>query len=772
MRSMPIALLAVMLYCALAYGGITLTREHSRIAALWVPNAVMVAILLRTATGSHSALVTGAFMGNVTANLLAGDPFVQAAGLSLCNSVEILLVVHLMRRFSGPRPDMTELRDLMTFSAVGGIVAPILSGAGATIMLSSPSSGIDLAIFPRWVAADGLGMLIVAPTLMIFADAWTNRKSARQRSLSDWILIMGGGVLIAALPFLHVKLPAFFLAGPFVILAAFRLGALGTAIAVVMISMTTTAAAASGVGIMQLIETDLSGKLLIMQGFLVAIFGMSLPVAAALAGRDRLRDEVERARAWAESADRAKSTFLANISHEIRTPMNGVIGFTELLLASDLDDTQRRQVRMIADSGDAMMRLLGDLLDISKIEAGVMNIAEEEVDVIDTIDACIKLLTPAAEQRSIFLNWHFDRSMPRTICGDRLRISQIVLNLVGNAVKYTERGSVTLHVAMNEGDDAAQLEIAVEDTGMGIPPEFQAHIFEEFTQLNAAPEYGSAGLGLAISSRLARLMGGEISVHSEPGKGSIFCLRMPVQPIRHAAEAGAGPAAIAVTTADRRSATILVAEDSDINQVLIESMLTTLGHQVTIVSSGQDAVKAATDPAHNFDLLLMDIRMPGMSGIEACRAIRKTVSSRQLPIIAMTANAYETDVEDCLAADMQAHLAKPIRLDALRNAVNEWLRLEGGTLTSDPSLRVKYQARRAMTIDLLGAMIREGRFIEEDVEGLSQIAHQLAGVAALFGEAELGDDARAVVDLLDGLAMADPNAVRDDLVRIHTRMAA
>ena len=775
-RALSIALLVGLLFGVLAHAGIALTREHSRLAALWLPNAVLVAILLRMRSGREPACLAAAFLGNVIANVIAGDGVGQAIGLSLCNSLEVGLILTTVRHFCGSRPDMADLRHLMTFSLIGGVVAPVSSGAIAMMVLADPGFDLDPDLWGRWVAADGLGMLIVAPALLIFADAWTDRHVKPRRSLTDWILIMGCGAAIAALPFLDVKFPAFFLAGPFVILAAFRLGAFGTAVAVMMISIVATMASAMGLGMIQLIETDLSGRLLILQGFLVAIFGMSLPVAAALAGRDRLRSELEHARAQAEAADRAKSTFLANISHEIRTPMTGVIGFTDLLLASDLDDTQQRHARLIADSGTAMMRLLGDLLDISKVEAGEMSIAHEDVDIVEALDACVKLLTPAAEQQGIFLQCDFDASLPAAIVGDRLRISQIVLNLLGNALKFTEQGAVTLHASMSQRGMESWLHIAVQDSGIGIAPERHIQIFDEFVQLgDDGSNREGAGLGLAISSRLARLMRGGISVESSPGEGSTFSLLIPTRIVEDALRTPP-QIACAIPAASRR-ARILVVEDSAINQALMEAMLKTLGHQPTIVASGPGAIAALTDIPNNFDLVLMDIRMPGMSGIDACRIIRQTFRPQALPIIAMTANAYAADLDMSRAAGMQDHVTKPVLLNVLSDVISRWASVECDPVPQelqvpDPSLTAKYQARRTRTMDLLGAMIREGQLIDRDVEQLAHVAHQLAGVAALFGETELGDDARAVVDLLDGLPTSDSSAVLEGLTRLHLRMAA
>jgi len=766
------------LFGLLAYVGIALTREHSRVAALWLPNAVMAAILLRKRSGGDFGYLAAAFLGNVTANLVVGDPLDRAAGLSVCNSLEIILVVNLVRHYCDARPDMMNLRHLMIFSAIGGIVGPIISAVVALSVLTWPSWALDFNLLISWVVADSLGMLIVAPVIMVFTDAWRDHSYSRGRSLTDWILILAAGAVIAGLPFSNSPIPAFFFAGPFVILAAFRLGGVGTALAVVLVSVVATTANATGHGMIRFLHTDLFDKLLILQGFLVAIFGMSLPVAAALEGRDRLRDELERARKQAEDADRAKSTFLANMSHEIRTPMNGVMGFTELLLASELDESQRRHVQLIADSGSAMMQLLGDILDISRIEAGEIRIAREPVDLAQTLDACVKLMTPMAEQKGILLRLLLERNLPSTIHGDGLRISQIVLNLLGNALKFTDKGSVTVSAAVLMANGTYSIELAVTDTGIGISPEHRTRIFEQFVQVRR-PEMASqsgAGLGLAISNHLARLMGGEISLESEPGRGSTFWVRIPLSIPASPSRDRLQTAPLQLLENDRKAARILVAEDNGINRALLEAMLTTLGHEPQIVRDGQEAVLAATHASTPFDLVLMDLRMPEFGGIEACRAIRRAIPAQSLPIIAMTANAYKEDAQECLAAGMQEHLVKPVTMPQLDAVIRRWTgkaAVSGGLVAPAPdiALQAKYRARKAETLHRLDRLVREGRLTGAASEELAMIAHKLAGVAALFGEAGIGEDARKVVETLeaapetgDAAAMNMLKALRNSMV--------
>jgi PAS domain S-box-containing protein len=476
--------------------------------------------------------------------------------------------------------------------------------------------------------------------------------------------------------------------------------------------------------------------------------------------------ELTAAKAAAEAASIAKAGFLANMSHEIRTPMNGVIGFAELLLASDLSPGQRRDAGLIADSGKAMMKLLNDILDLSKIEAGQLDVVTEPFDLPHTVRACGKLLTPGAAQKQLSFAVTVADDVPRFVLGDGLRMRQVVLNLVGNAIKFTDHGSVTLAVQVNEDGGEPCLAVTVRDTGIGIDPDRLSAIFEEFVQADHSitRRYGGTGLGLAISNRLAMLMGGRITVESVVGQGTAVTLLLPMTIARPPAETDRDAVQVVSTRAGQPSR-ILLAEDHEVNQLLVRAMLAHGGHDVVLVENGQAALDAVQNDLP-FDLVLMDMQMPVMDGLAATRAIRamEAPGGRRLPIVALTANAFASDLESCRAAGMDDHVAKPVSMDALLAAVDRWSSPTVTPAAPSPARRfqpsaavqAKYAAHRAHTLEQVDALIRAGTFTLAEVEAAAELLHKLAGTAGMFGETALGDRAS---ELEDGL-LAWPEAER------------
>ncbi len=466
--------------------------------------------------------------------------------------------------------------------------------------------------------------------------------------------------------------------------------------------------------------------------------------------------ELKAARDQARDAAAAKSIFLANMSHEIRTPMNGVVGFTELMLADTLSVDQRRRAEMIAESGRAMMNLLNDILDVSKVEAGQMTVSQDDFDLGATLEACLKLVTPSLEQKGLQAQFELAEDLPIWVRGDALRLRQVVLNLLGNAAKFTEQGGVTLRVSRGGAPDI--IAIAVADTGIGIAPARQQAVLEPFTQAeeSTSARFGGTGLGLSISTQLAALMGGRLELDSTPGRGSTFTLAIPLPaadtPRLDPRPVGARPTQTISGKATARSR-VLVADDHDVNQLLVTEMLTALGYDCDIAVNGREAVELVTRQSaeHAYAAVLMDLQMPELDGLEATRRIRALgFAPEQLPIIALTANAYSDDVTACLAAGMQGHLTKPVALQRLKTELDQWTACRSPTVppADGPAGRrpvaERYAARRAETLQAMDRLIREGKFEDVDIAATADLLHKLAGTAGMFGEAALGDEARSI----------------------------
>jgi two-component system sensor histidine kinase/response regulator len=377
---------------------------------------------------------------------------------------------------------------------------------------------------------------------------------------------------------------------------------------------------------------------------------------------ERLRDELTVARAEAEAAALAKGRFLAQMSHEIRTPMTAVLGFAGLLQSSILNEEQQQQVATILKTGRELLAILNDVLDFSKLEAGRLEIVREPFRLAPLLENLRPLTAMLLAEKAVNVELLIDPALPTTVIGDAARLRQVLTNLLGNAAKFTDKGHVRLEARPAAGAGATpRVRFAVIDTGPGIAPEQLGRLFQSFQQLDSTRgRHGGTGLGLAISKQLVERMGGRIGVDSLPGQGSTFWFELPLEPTRD----DVAEAAAATTTGPLRPLRVLVADDVATNRQLLRALLRRGGHEVRLAVNGLDALSLVeSDPP---DLVLMDVSMPELDGMEATRRIRALDGSvARVPIVALTAHAFATDVEACLAAGMDAHLAKPIEPAAL-----------------------------------------------------------------------------------------------------------
>jgi hypothetical protein len=502
-------------------------------------------------------------------------------------------------------------------------------------------------------------------------------------------------------------------------------------------------------------------RIVITSGGESYLLGFSIDVSEQRAARDAMQRAVESA----QGASQAKSDFLANMSHEIRTPMNGILGMTELVLESHLEPEQRDDIGLVKASAGALLTIVNEILDFSKIEAGKLDLEEVPFDLRKLVRDTMRSMALRAQQKGLALTCHIPANLPRSMKGDPGRLRQVLINLLGNAIKFTQQGSVTLALEIGaQSDERCELAFAVIDTGIGIPLDKQELIFEAFAQVDGSTtrQYGGTGLGLTICRRLVILMQGDLRVISEPGKGSTFHFSVPLRhsaPQAFAEENPADPLAEAppevLALAGRtplpgdehapgsgNGLRILLAEDNPVNQRLALRLLEKMGHRIVLVDNGLDALERVMQGG--FDLVLMDVQMPELDGLSATRRIRQWETSHgvHVPIIAMTARAMQGDRDRCLEAGMDDYLSKPVDSERLRQLVSRFHVEQAGPVLAWRAALLRLDGDSGLLLELAQLFIDDGpelmrtlyeALAADDLAASQRAVHSLQGVLVNFG---------------------------------------
>ena len=513
-------------------------------------------------------------------------------------------------------------------------------------------------------------------------------------------------------------------------------------------------------------------------------------------GRAQLRNELNKAKQEAENLTKLKAEFVATMSHEIRTPINGVIGMTSLLLRSNLSPEQREKIEVIKFSGEALLAIINDILDMSKAEAGKIELEEQDFSLESLLHQTIKLFHSEASQKSVELLIEVDSNLPPVVYADPARLRQVLFNLIGNAVKFTHQGAVKVLVKKVLVGNSPFVRIEVKDSGIGIPPEASEKLFSPFSQADSsmARKYGGTGLGLAISKRLVALLKGGIGFSSIIGKGSVFWITLPLIEGRTVVvpEGKARDISSNIKSADlpppasRREDWILVAEDNPINQKIAASMVRELGYNVDAVASGEEAIRAIQ--RNRYSAILMDCQMPHIDGFEATRRIRDLKGDMStIPIIALTANAMAGDREKCIASQMNDYLAKPILLETLEEKLRLWVcpRMESRSPIIDTQILQNLKKLDSsqpacfineiidMFIELTPPLLSDLRNSWESgkTERVGKLAHKLRGSSANLGAHSM-ERICALLEKQNGKGGYSPNPTLSLIIQLETEYYA
>lgn len=674
------------LYVLTGLLSLDLSANDGLASMVWPPAGIALAAMLLGGNRFLPAIWLGGFIVvNVTSNSM------PTALISACGTTFAAWLARAALTRWHPGDTLFDgLRSTLQFLFSAALIYPATS-AGVSALALWLLGGMQspplhaLATFGVWFFGDLMGILGLTPVLYLIGLRFWRRTPAEPTSFREShfeqvllvtaiTLVSSGLYLLPRAVTLHLQYLPFLL----VLWAALRL----PLIQALSINLLVAAIAICGTlhDFAEATRAQLLYELAFLYLFLLTQSTTVLLVAGVVRDREKTADELLRAQRNAEEASQQKSQFLTNISHEIRTPLNGIIGVTGIMLPESGSARQREQLRIIQNSAESLLKLLNDLLDHARIEAGKLQIDTHTLSLPQLLRDITGLFESQAESKALYMRARLAGDLPQYVVSDETRIRQVLVNVIGNALKFTEQGGVTLSVSvLRQHGGCSDVLFSVEDTGIGIPVEAQERVFEPFTQANqsTARLYGGSGLGLTISRQLCQQLGGRLSLQSTPGEGTRVDILLPLRhaslsqetSFRRQSEQANSPPASDDTLPPQR---ILVAEDNSVNAQVTEQMLRNLGHEVVVAENGE-AVMARWQ--QGFDLILMDCLMPVMDGYTAARRIRSLEheTGQRIPIIALTANTMNEEREKCLAAGMDDFLAKPVRLRQLNDALRRQL---------------------------------------------------------------------------------------------------
>ncbi len=667
--------------------GLDLAIVNSNVTLIWPPTGFAMAGLLFLGLNASPGILVGA----IVTNLLNGADPVIATCIGAGNTVGMVVGYGLVRSAYRGKPDFSQVRFTILFimnAAIAGTLFTSFWGVSTLYLANVIKLGQYLETGLVWWIGDAMGVLLIGPALISLATV--NRVLRNPEQMLEFVVLLLTSTVVCYWVFfanlgLASHYPLIYLIFPFLVWAAIRFGPSGGSFLVLLVALFSITSTASGLGPFS--REDVHSSLLFLHTYLSLFAITTLLLGAVLEEKRIYLMDISEARQRADESNRLKSEFLANMSHEIRTPVSVILGFLDFLKDPDLSEAEREHhIETIRRNGHHLLALINDILDLSRIEAGRMPVEKQRIAPMAFLEELVDPFRIRAKQKGLDFSLRSEGTIPRYIYCDPLRLRQIISNLLGNAIKFTNHGTVGLQVTGQGIPSGVELEFAVTDTGPGMDKNQQKALFQPFSQVDSSSrrQFGGAGLGLAISRRLAELMDGELSVESEPDAGSRFLLRLRLsrdeclwdQPEQESKEDSVSlpstPGRIVLGRVPEKKREILVVEDTEDIQVLLKRQLEGMGAQVMQARNGKEALDMVESRITGgrdgrFDVVLMDIQMPVMDGYEAVKRLRAAGYSGR--IVALTAHAMEGEEQRCLAAGMDGYLAKPVDRVALRSAI-------------------------------------------------------------------------------------------------------